>query len=203
MSSNLPARVKAALPLLSERRPGHDPFDPAFRAALLQWGLDLIAQEIQPDPVLRPLDYFRKPAAEREWRRIVREQGKEQRTTVAGQQTTLVQEAFNDILFEIQERRRRSAGSWDKEERIDEYERTTEWATDQEIRRMRAAAELAAAHQPAPAQDVFTLIRQIQGEIEAVEANAALSEEQKHRKTQILYTSLDRLLANAGKPGRG
>jgi len=203
MSTSLPARLQAIAPLINERRPGHDPFDPAFREALLQWGLEQIAREIQPDAIFRPLDYPRKLAAEREWRKVVREQGREQRALVAGQQTTLAREAFNDILFEIAERRRRAALGWDKEQRIDEYKQTTEFATDQEIRKMEAAARLASAHQPPPSPDAFTLIKQIQGEIETIEVNPSLSEEQKHRKTQLLYASLDRLLGNAGKSGRG
>lgn len=201
--SSLPARLQAVVPLMNQARPGHDPFDPAFREALLQWGLDQIAREIQPDPVYRPLDYPRKLAAEREWRRVVRDQGKAQRTLVAGFQTTMAQEAFNDILFEIGERRRRSAVGWDKEQRIDEYKQTSEWATDQEIRKMEAAARLASAHQPPPPADPMTLIKQIQFEIEAIDVNPTYSEEQKHRKTQVLYASLNQLLGAAGKSNRG
>ncbi len=198
--SSLPARLQAAVPLMNHVRPGHDPFDPAFREALLQWGLEQIAHEIQPDPIFRPLDYGRKLAAEHEWRRVVRDQGKAQRTLVAGFQTTLAQEAFNDILFEIGERRRQSALGWDKEQRIDEFQRTSEWATDQEIRKLEAAARLASAHQPPPPADPMTLI---QFEIEAIDVNPLLSEEQKHRKTQVLYASLHQLLGAAGKSGRG
>jgi hypothetical protein len=203
MSSSLPLRLQAALPMINQPRPGYDPFDPAVREELLNWGLKQIEREIQPDPVFRPLDYLRKEAAEREWRKVVREQGVQHRQLVAGFHTTMAQEAFNDLLFAIQERRRRYAASWDKEQRIDEFKQTTEIATDQQIRIIQATGAVTQATQPPPPPDPMSLIDQIQAKIDAIDDNPDLAEEQKHRKTQALTASLQHLLGGVTKPGRG
>ncbi len=200
--SSLPARLQAASSLVNQRRPGHDPFDPAFREALLQWGLEQIAHEIQPDPIFRPLDYGRKLAAEREWRRVVRDQGKQQRQLVAGQQTTLAQEAFTDLLFEIAERRRRSAVGWDQERRIDEYKETTSFSTDERIREAEALARIGAQHQ-APQDDAFSIAERFERKIAAIRADPTLSNDVKHQQTLYWQEAMRSALQGQGKQGRG
>jgi hypothetical protein len=200
--SSLPGRLQAAIPIMNQPRPGHDPFDPAFREALLQWGLEQIEREIQPDPVYRPLDYLRKAAAEREWRRVVREQGTAQRAVVAGFQTTMAQEAFNDILFEIAERRRRSAMGWDKEQRIDEFKETTSFSTSERIREAQALAGLGAQYQT-PQEDAFSIAERFERKIAAIRADSTLSNDAKHQQTLYWQEAMRAALQGQGKQGRG
>lgn len=205
MSSNLPDRLKAALPIMNQGRPGFDPFDPAYRAALLQWGLDLIAQEIQPDPIYRPLDYPRKLAAEREWRKAVREQGKQQRAVVAAGQTAIAQEMINQLIFNLQEERRRSQQEWDKEQRIDEFTQTTRFSTDERIREAEALARIGAQHQ-LPQEDAFGVAERFERKIAAIRADPTLSNDAKHQQTLYWQEAMRAALQGlkpAGRDGRG
>lgn len=202
MSSTLPDRLQAAIPIMNQARPGFDPFDPAYRAALLQWGLDLIAQEIQPDPVYRPLDYLRKLAAEREWRQTVREQGRQQRQVVAAGQTAVAQEMINQIIFNLQEQRRRTVQEWDKSQRIDEFRQTTSFSTDERIREAQALAGIGAQHQP-PQEDAFTIAERFERKIAAIRADPGLSNDAKHQQTLYWQEAMRAALHGLGKQGRG
>ena len=148
MSSSLPARLQAALPAVAQPRPGFDPFDPAFREALLEWGLEVIANEIRPDPIFRPLDYARRVAAEREWRKVVRAQGTQLRTLRAESQTAIAREAVNDIIFQIQERRRTTMQRNDARIRVQEYAEIAEIDTEHAIRRAEGVARATFRYQP-------------------------------------------------------
>jgi hypothetical protein len=205
MSSPLPARLQAAIPLVNQTRPGFDPFDPTFRAALLDWGLEQIAREIRPDPVFRPLDYARKLAAEHEWRRVVREQGREQRAVVAGGQTAIAQEMINGIIFEIQETRRLRMLDADMERRIDEFRRTHSFMTDEEIRKAEALARITAQYQVPPPQpeDPFTLTQRYEQRINEIRDNPSLTQEEKHQLTQYWRDALQAALSGLGKQNRG
>jgi hypothetical protein len=203
MSSNLPARLQAAVPLLNQPRAGFDPFDPSYREALLEWGLAQIEREYQPDALYRPLDYWRKGAAEREWRKVVAEQGKQQRSVVAAGQTSLAQEAITSIIFEIQERRRVTMLKHDSELRIDEYSSMAEIDTKHTVLRAEALARISAQHQPPPPEDPFTLTQEYQREINRIEADPRLSEEEKHRQTQFWRDALHAALQGQGKSSRG
>lgn len=201
MSSTLPDRLQAAIPIMNQARPGFDPFDPDYRGALLQWGLDLIEQEIQPDPVYRPLDYLRKRAAEREWRETVREQGRQQRLVVASGQTVVAQEMINQIIFNIQEQRRRTVHEWDKGQRIDEFKQTTSFSTDERIREAQALAGLGAQHQ-APQEDAFSIAERFEAKIAAIRADPGLSNDAKHQQTLYWQEAMRAALLGFGKQGR-
>jgi hypothetical protein len=202
MSSNLPARLQAALPLLNQPQAGFDPFDPSYRQALLEWGLAQIEREYQPDALYRPLDYWRKGAAEREWRRVVAEQGRQQRGVVAAGQTSLAQEAITSIIFEIQERRRVTMLQHDSQLRIDEYSSMAEIDTEHIVRRAEALGRVNAQYQ-APLEDPFTLTEKYERKISDIAADPRLSEEEKHRQTQFWRDALHAALQGQGKASRG
>lgn len=203
--SSLPARLEAALPLLNQRRPGFDPFDPSYRETLLQWGLEVIDREIRPDPIYRPLDYARKIAAERGWRRVVREQGRAQRGVVAGAYTALAQEAINDIIFELQERRRVAMQRNDAQIRVQEYSEMAEIDTQHTVRRAEGVARVTAQYQPAPPpqEDPFAMTERYERKIREIQADPALSQEEKHRQTQLWRDALHAALQGLGKASRG
>ncbi len=205
MSSNLPARLQAALPLLNQRRPGFDPLDPSYREALLQWGLAQIEHEYQPDALYRPLDYWRKATAEREWRKVVAEQGKQHRGIIAAGHTALAQEAINEIIFEIQEGRRVRMLQNDSQLRLSEYGQKAEIDTDHTIRRAEGVARVSAQYQPPQPQleDPFTMTERYERKIREIQADPSLSQEEKHRQTQFWRDALHAALQGAGRQGRG
>ncbi|MDP9357463.1 MAG: hypothetical protein M3R02_19675 [Chloroflexota bacterium] len=205
MSSNLPVRLQAALPLLDQRRPGFDPFDPSYREALLQWGLTQIEREYQPDALYRPLDFWRKGAAEREWRKVVAEQGKQQRGIIAAGHSQLAQEAINDIVFEIQERRRVAQLQHDSTIRVQEYGQIAEIDTEHAVRRAEGMARVTAQYQPPQPvpEDPFAMTERYERKIREIQADPALSQEEKHRQTQFWRDALHAALQGAGKPSRG
>jgi hypothetical protein len=173
---------------------------------LLQWGLDRIAEEIRPDPIFRPLDYARKAAAEREWRRVVRETGKEQRRVVAGAPAVVAQQQIEQIIWEFQERRRRSAITFDADIRVQEQKNLISFQADVDIRRARALAEINAQYpnQP-PVEDAFTVATRFERKIAEIRANPSLGEEEKHKQTLTLFwqRAMEAALANRGSTGHG
>lgn len=204
MSSSLPDVLEAAVPLMNQRRDGFDPFDPAYRERLLQWGLDQIAREIRPDPIFRPLDYARKAAAEREWRRVVRESGTAHRRVVAGAAAVIAQQQLEQIVWEFQEGRRQRVEEWNKHHRIDEVQQTTRFQTDERIREAEALARIAAQYRvEAPGADPLTVAAQFERKIAAIRVDATLSEEEKHQQTLFWQRAMEATLGSRGQGGRG
>ncbi len=201
----LPARLQAALPVISQAQPGFDPFDPSYREALLQWGLHVIANEFQPDPLYRPLDYARKAAAEREWRKAVTEQGKQLRTIRADAQTAIAREAVSQIIFEIREVRRLQMLRNDAEVRVQEYGQIAEIDTEHAVRRAEGMARVSAQYQPPQPllEDPFAMTERYERKIREIQADPALSQEEKHRQTQFWRDALHAALQGLGKQSRG
>ncbi len=201
----LPPSLQAALPVITQAQPGFDPFDPSYREALLQWGLNVIANEFRPDPIYRPLDYARKAAAEREWRKVVTEQGKQLRSIRAGAQTAIAQEAVTQIIFEIREVRRVQMLRNDAAVRVEEYGEIAEIDTDHTIRRAEGMARVSAQYQPPQPllEDPFAMTERYERKIREIQADPALSQEEKHRQTQFWRDALHAALQGAGKQSRG
>ena len=205
MMAALPPSLQAALPAISQRQPGFDPFDPSYREALLRWGLNVIANEFQPDPLYRPLDYARRAAAEREWRKVVTEQGKQLRSIRAGAQTAIAQEAVTQIIHEIREIRRVQMLRNDAEVRVQEYGQIAEIDTDHTIRRAEGMARVTAQYQPPqpPQEDPFAMTERYERKIREIQADPGLSQEEKHRSTQYWRDALHAALQGMNKQSRG
>jgi len=205
MSKVLPDVVEAAIPVMNLPRPGFNPFDPGYRAQLLQWGLEMIAKEIRPDPIFRPLDYARKLAAEHEWRRVVREGGVEQRRIVAEAAVVVAQQQIEQIVWQFQEARRRDATTFDSNQRVGEQQQMMSFSTDEEIRKAEALARINAQYQTAspPVEDAFTIAAQFERKIAEVGADPTLSQDEKHRRTLYWQTAMQAALAGRGNFGRG
>lgn len=201
----LPPSLQAALPVISQAQPGFDPFDPSYREALLQWGLNVIANEFQPDPLYRPLDYARKAAAEREWRKVVMEQGKQLRSIRANAQTAIAQEAVSQIIFEIREVRRVQMLRNDSTIRVQEYGEIAKIDTDHAVRRAEGMARVSAQYQPPqpPQEDPFAMTERYERKIREIQADPQLSQEEKHRQTQFWRDALYAALQGLGKQNRG
>jgi hypothetical protein len=134
MSSNLPAAVLEAGALLQ------DPLamqDAEHRRLIIEWGRRQIAQEYPEDPIRAPLNVVRRKLALLEWERVIRTNGRELRSVVAGA-------AVRELEFQLQrrqeqlraqdaERQRQEATRFDAELRIRE---TTQLA-DREHERQR------------------------------------------------------------------
>lgn len=194
----LPAQVlERALPRLQEAvRSG----DPTALEAIKQWGFETIARVYDPDPIFRPHHYILKRRAEAEWRRLLAQhQRRLQEIALAKTEEAWASELDGRILdrkHQGSEARRRDAASWDKEQGIDTYQRTTSFKTDEDIRLARALADInrqASAAVPAPKSDMDT-VREIQAEIAALERDSSLTSESKHRRTQALNKSIETIL---------
>jgi hypothetical protein len=204
MTQNLPELLAAALPLIDEgaQDEASIPFDPAYRAHLLAWGYAVIEEEIRPDPLFRPLDFLRRARARRQWRAAVQAQGAAQRAILAGGLTVVAQERVAQIAHDVQERRRRDTELWNARLRVGEYQQTTRFTTDEEIRRTEALAEIAVRHHPPEPleEDPFAITARYERKFAEIRTDPHLSQEEKHQQTLLWQASL--MAAIAHRPRR-
>ncbi len=194
----LPATVvAAALPKLQEAVSLGDPT--AFEA-IKQWGFESIARVYDPDPIFRPHHYILKKRAETEWRRMLEAHERRLKEILVRR----AEEAWDkdlghridDRTHQATETRRRDGASWDKEQGIDTYQRTTAFGTDEWIREARAMAAINRQSLDAapPQKNDMDTVREIQAEIAAIERDSSLTSESKHRRTQALNKSIETIL---------
>ncbi len=190
MVSNLPAPVQQILPRL---RRAASTGDPQQMKRIMVWGFEQIGQVYQPDPVFRPLDYWRKKAAEREWERLVRDTAKQLRQVVSMKQVEAFQLELDLLLqqrtWEQRENQRQRATRFDSTVRVSETMQIRTHETDERIREAEALARLNGQMQR---------VREIQEEIKRIDADPSLSTAVKHRLTAPLQESMQRILNDFG-----
>lgn len=201
MVSNLPAPVQQILPRL---RSAASTGDPQQMKRIMVWGFEQIGQVYQPDPVFRPLDYWRKKAAEREWERLVRDTAKQLRQVVSMKQVHAFQLELDLLLqqrtWEQRENQRQRATRFDSAVRVSETMQVRAHETDERIREAEALARLNGQMQqaqPTPASPMQR-VREIQEEIKRIDADPSLSTAVKHRLTAPLQESMQRILNDFG-----